>query len=96
MAALTVSWQHRSTGGCTGVHADACTRPVPVRHATSAGPDGGPRVEACGISPCDGDADPSYGGDAGVTRLRTPAGVASWRAPLLCGRGGRSVTRVTR
>jgi hypothetical protein len=35
-----------------------------------AGPVGGPGAEACDISPRDRDADPDYGGDTGVTRLR--------------------------
>jgi hypothetical protein len=69
--------------------------PFPIQHAASAAPRGGPGVEACGISPRDGDADPSYGGDAGATRLRTSAGAASRQTPLLRGHGGCSVTRGT-
>ena len=44
--------------------------PVPLRHATSAGPAGGLGVEACVIFLRDGDVDPGYGGDAGAKRLR--------------------------
>jgi hypothetical protein len=69
--------------------------PIPIRHVVSAGPTRGPGAEACGISPYDGDANPSSGGDMGVTRLRPPAGATSGRAALLCGRGRRSVTRGT-
>jgi hypothetical protein len=86
---LVVSWWWRSTEGCA--HSPSLyDMLLPLAP---------PEVleEKLVASPtCDGDADPGYGGDVGTTRMRPLAGAASGWAPLLRGRGGRSVMRGTR
>jgi hypothetical protein len=92
MAASAVSWRQRSTGGRASVRAGV-RGPFLYDMLPPLAPHRGPGAEACGISPCDRDADPGYGGDVGAMRLRPPVGTVNGQAPLLRGHGGRSVMR---
>lgn len=74
MAASVVSWRQHSTGGRVGARGPFLYDMLP-----SLAPRRGPGAEACGISPCDRDADPGYRGDVGAMRLRPPASAVSGR-----------------